>query len=754
MESYRGGRASALGLALLLFITPLVFHRGIASVFNLPQALVLRFGAGLLVFFWLARVLFTRKIQIPWNSLAWPVLAFLMACGFCALFSPDRFTSFFGSYGLWFWGLWSVGSYAVIFFAASHWASHYRMFLKAALLSSFMVSLYAIIQSFGWDPWIWTAPTKGRPSSTLGNPNYLGAFSAMMFPISLYFFFNPRSGFLTKRFAACVAVMNFYACLLSQTRGAWLGLFGGLCLALFLLRKNLKILGKPLSVLMGACVLAGALSLFFSPSASLIIERGQVFFSRREGSAGARLSLWKSAFKIFKDHPLKGVGLDSFGLVFPRYQELQHARLGGRLMIATNAHNEPLQVATTTGLLGFIPYIWLWVGVAILVLKSSENLENNLLVASLAGSILALQIHSFFNFSVSATSAYLWCWMGLAAGQSASQRVYEVPISQRLAAFFLAVCFIVSVFLISLGGRFLLADSAYKQGEAADKARRFLPALMFYRTAKDFEKHYYPAYTRLARTTIAFSKLFRSSSSGTLLHEALRFCAHVYELSPSLPEASHNVGMVYYHISKNLGDDQAKLKAVEFFKKSVKNAPFYPEFWAGLGNALELLGDKEEAMRSWRRALEIAPHYVPAMEALGPYLAKKEVRFYDQEITLKNFPLGRKVALSEAGVQTLKLVNLEEADFSIEMEVVPWEDTFFTLKEGYEPAEDVGWFEFQKKEFLLKGYAVEKIDGTLFLPKRRRLKGRKFLLIIFAKMKDLDPVIGAYARLYVETEKK
>ncbi|HAH31430.1 MAG TPA: hypothetical protein DCL44_03845 [Elusimicrobia bacterium] len=733
------------GLAVLLFFVPLVFFSGLNSPFQLPQTLFLRLGVLALVFLGLAISLFRNRIEIFFPPLALPVLVFVGVMGVSAFFSPDRFTSFFGSHGLWFGGFWSVASYAVIYWIAALHPEKRVRFLAVIMWSSLVAFIYLFCQRVGWDPfWKASAPAY-RFSATFGNPVYMGGFAAMAVPISLYFCLSGR-GWL-RVCAAFICGLNFLLCLISMTRGAWLGLTGGLVLWLFLTRKYWR-----KELLLVALLSAGSVVLsryaVGRGGNEMIWTRAKVMIDSKESSAAARLHLWKSALRISRDHPLAGVGLDLFGDVFPRYQDMTHRRQTGPLQLATNAHNELLQVVATTGIPGLGAYLWLWASILVLLRKAwRQNTGENdrLILAGISASCLALETHAFFNFSVSATSAYLWCWLGILAsyGEKKKMCLLSWPVWVRAAVF--ATAGVVGLLLANIAIRSALADWHYQRGENERVRGRSENALLQYEAARKLNRHFYPAYTRLA---IAHVNLYNKDKRPFHLYAALKSCALANQLFPNLPDTSHNLGLAYQYLHTYLGTPVAE-EAVKYFERSLELAPMYPEFWTRYGTALEQAGHKEQAQKAWLRALEIIPSYVPAMEKLGPYLPKRNVRFIEQEIILRNVPLGLPVRISKSG-QAFKLMNLEDEDYRVIVQIVPTENTPFIVPAGYRSARADFKLELEPVEIDLKANSIAVIDGTLRLPDDSRLRGKKFAFVFFAGLSKFDLPAGAFARLLIE----
>jgi putative inorganic carbon (HCO3(-)) transporter len=64
--------------------------------------------------------------------------------------------------------------------------------------------------------------------------------------------------------------------------------------------------------------------------------------------------IWSTSFRIFWDHPLAGIGFGSFGQFYEHYLKIPSQIFG-------HAHNDFLNVAVDAGIIGLIPFVWLWI---------------------------------------------------------------------------------------------------------------------------------------------------------------------------------------------------------------------------------------------------------------------------------------------------------------------------------------------------------------------------------------------------------
>ena len=102
-------------------------------------------------------------------------------------------------------GIVMLGLYALVFLYCSRHGSFGPWTQNAALLSLTLVSLYAVLQSFGFDPLgLWACirtADKARYLSTIGNVNFLGAYFSLLLPLCGGLYCQGRKRWLLPVFA-------------------------------------------------------------------------------------------------------------------------------------------------------------------------------------------------------------------------------------------------------------------------------------------------------------------------------------------------------------------------------------------------------------------------------------------------------------------------------------------------------------------------------------------------------------------------
>ncbi len=414
----RGLELGALAIAAAIFVmVPVVLDpskilvNADVAYYPLKLEVLMGLSAALLVAV-LGVVVLRRKpfLRVP---VLIPALAFLGVSALSTLFSDNPWYSLFGDR---YDGLLSLAGGVLLFYALTRVLNsplRVRIFLAAGVATAVLVSVFGISQKYGLDMISgWEAPWSvnliERSFSTVGNPITLAAYLTLMMGAAAALCFKAGSWAGRAPWLFALAVIG--ACwLYTDTRGAMLGV--GVALPVILsmgLRRmgTVRPLLAPLAALlagMAAAIVAAAaavgnlalhalLAAILAACLALIAGMGLWLFQRGKrkarlllvplailivaGIAAAaygnstlpdrlttslasdpdvqvRLLSWRDAIPMILERPLLGHGPDNFAAPFlPHISEDLAAVSTGRI---DKAHNDFLQVAATTGLLGSPP---------------------------------------------------------------------------------------------------------------------------------------------------------------------------------------------------------------------------------------------------------------------------------------------------------------------------------------------------------------------------------------------------------------
>jgi len=177
------------------------------------------------------------------------------------------------------------------------------------------------------------------------NPNDLATLSLVALGVALALTFSGPSRTVVRFGAGVSAALLVVVILLTQSRGAFIGLVIGMGLPLIRLGIRRPVLLVPVAVVGLAIGLAMPASVWERLSGiEKLTSESTIAEADPEGSAATRFEVQKVGWQIFLDHPVFGVGLGGYPWVNARYAP----ELG-----TLGTHNTYLNLAAEVGLPGF-----------------------------------------------------------------------------------------------------------------------------------------------------------------------------------------------------------------------------------------------------------------------------------------------------------------------------------------------------------------------------------------------------------------
>jgi len=613
-------RVIFLGLLVLVFFLPLVLDFRLADTFDLAKVTFFRTVVIALGLFWLIKILKSGEVRLTYSPLNLPAVCFVLVGALATIFSINPRLSFWGLYKYYCWGFSSLVGYILIYFVASNNfpKEGVKKLFFFAVLAGGIVAFYGICQYKGVEMFSrMPRDPGGRIWSTLGNPNYLGAFLIMVFPLGLGTLLLSKSRLWRLVLAGVLG--SFFICLLiTLSRAAWLGFGGSLLLFVVVFRRSISKKSLRLSGLILLFLLL-MVPLIFSFMEKGRTQEGLKVFSRITSIVNladpgilARVSSWESSLKMVQKHPLLGTGLDTYYLVFPSYRQLSYLHSSGKDITAGYAHNEFLQALTTTGVLGLVAYLWFWFAFFYVGWKkycSSSRQEEKIILASILASGLALLIQNQFSFSVLTTSTYFWLLAGILVGGTGEPKtkVSKINPSLRLRSILLMVAVAGSLFLTIEAIVPYRADLIYEDGLCYLKAKNQKMAVKRIEEAISLNPY-------VERYNIEIGGIYKELALSSENQKDARYWLKRAEESfqrnaeiyPQQPYSYLNLGTCYMWQAQMLSLDTAD-KAIESLRNALRLDPYFIDGWHNLGKVYGWQGRFDLAIVCYERALEITP---------------------------------------------------------------------------------------------------------------------------------------------------
>jgi len=287
-----------------------------------------------------------------------------------------------------------------IFFSGKDW----KIFFEISLAVSLYVSFYGIAQYY---PDIFGIKVYqagiDRIISTLGNSAYVAIYLVFNAFFAIFLWSRSQSRWL-KMYYAAVAVIDLFAFNLAGTRGTMLGILAGMVIVgLFYI-----VLGKKQKCKIAIAAILIIVPLFFTyiflhpdsklTQSSFLLKR-MADITLSGGTVETRFIGWRAAGKGFLEHPIFGVGMDNYYVVFNKYFNSNYYLYAASEPYFDRSHNAFLDVLVMNGAVGFIIFLGFPVSICFYLFKGYRGgkieLDELLIFLALA---ITYFVHLFFVF--------------------------------------------------------------------------------------------------------------------------------------------------------------------------------------------------------------------------------------------------------------------------------------------------------------------------------------------------------------------
>jgi tetratricopeptide (TPR) repeat protein len=633
------------GWLLVAILLPLWVNLWAAHPFGLSKAVMLRMLVGLELALALATTLLSERG--PWRYVP-PLL--LWSVGLLAVIL--LLASFAGvSLSLSLWGSLERGqgtvtqlSYLVLFLIVAAYCApctRQRRLVIALVVTGVPIVLIAFAQSLGWRPLPLVTDARSPVFATLGRANFVGAYLAMLLPLTLALTTTAQEN--AHRFALAVLAVGEVVVLgLTDARGAWLAAAVGI--AFFAVLAG----GGRLTDRWRYLAWAGLAALILGGPLSAVW-----LSTRQQGSPAARIAIWRSALQLIRERPLLGYGPEALVLVFPRVFPPELVYYQGRQFFVDRAHNWVLDWAVSTGFVGLLAYLLVlivWAVLAGQALQRAKHRRHRLLLVGAVAAVGANLTNNLLSFDVTPTAMASWMLMGLVAA-GVRGRPNPAPIARlspwRKAAA-LVVASLVALSLFFVTGRPLLADVALKRSvdlaragnkqaaiAVAQQAVRRRPTEPTYR--ENLSRLYWdqarrvpkplPWLERAERALLAARDL-RPQDFRLWLAVADFYAAAASDFGANtLPQAdaafaqaarlAPNHAVVYAGWGHIVLEADQPERALPLLQRAVALDTTDPRAYIALGDAELALGRREAALAAYRESVRLEPEWSTAHAALA-----------------------------------------------------------------------------------------------------------------------------------------
>jgi len=431
----------------------LVMWLSINDPFNAPKSWVLSI-TGFWLLGWLA---FNWKQYVQVSALKQATVVsgvFALTLVIAWIATDEKYVGLFGEYGR-KTGLLEYIGLITFLLAASYLIRLDRVskLERSIVFLGTVLGIYGFFQHYKIDFVKWNY-LYNSVLGTLGNPDFAGAIMAILLVLNFGVAIREVHQTWIRAIAGFNVLLLAIVIVFSQARQGLLA--AGLGIAFIALvwiyqrNKRLALGLTAVSILGGISVIAGMLKI--GPLTRLFYKDSVTY----------RGDYWRAAMRMFIHHPLFGVGLDRYGAYFRQYRDATQTLRRGPSVLADAAHDVPLQLAATGGILVLLAFLALtglslWRGVV--ALRNTTG-ASQILVSIIFGAWITYEAQSLISLDNLGIAIWGYILGGALIGLSVLPNTQAEPAikqsqAQPLVSGILAAIFVIISFL------FYQSDSAY-----------------------------------------------------------------------------------------------------------------------------------------------------------------------------------------------------------------------------------------------------------------------------------------------------
>lgn len=275
--------------------------------------------------------------------------------------------------------------------------SDWKKYFNVSIAASVIMSLYAVGQLLGK---VVINQGGSRLDATLGNATYFAIYLVFHIFLALYYLLHETSKNWHKYIYGLVIILEVVILYYTATRGALLGLVGGVLvtgtyLAIkerenkFYRKLSYGLLSLVVVIIVGFIAIKDTEFAKTSPVLSRFRTIGLA-----EIKTQGRYYVWPMAIKGFQEHPVLGWGQEGFNYVFNKYY---NPAMYGQEEWFDRSHNVFLDWLIAGGLLGLLAYLSLYVATLYYVIFKGQSVrvsDRGIIL----GMVCAYVFHNMFVF--------------------------------------------------------------------------------------------------------------------------------------------------------------------------------------------------------------------------------------------------------------------------------------------------------------------------------------------------------------------
>lgn len=547
---------------------------------------------------WLTLIYRNKEYRPKYSPILGSILIFGVIIGLADLFGHYPYKSFWSNYERMegYVTILHLISYFIVVASTLTREKLWDVFLKTSIVVSLLTSFYGLFQLAGK---ITISQGGVRLDGPFGNAAYMAVYILIHIFLILFYWLQSKNKNRNWIYGP-MFVLEIFVLYQTATRGALLGLIGGLFLSGLLLlfgeRENKHIRKVAISFIVAMLVIVGG---FFLIKNTEFVRSSEVLnrfasISLEDKTTKSRFMIWSMAFEGFKESPILGWGQENFNYVFNKYY---NPALFDQEQWFDRAHNVFFDWLIAGGILGLLSYLSIFAAALYMLWRGDEfNIREK---SILTGLFAAYFFHNFFVFDNLMSFILFFTLVGYIHARKVGDKkpiLYTLQLSgwQKVSASMITIVIIIGAFYATVAkpitaNMLLFSTFTYNQ----DDPERILS----FEKAHDLETF---ANSEIAEQAFngAQNIIFSAAKEEVKIANAElteRYLKEEIEKTPDNTRYLLFLGSFYNRVQRY--DD-----AIHYLTEALKSSPRKQSIMIELASAYMAKGEKEKAVQLFKEA--------------------------------------------------------------------------------------------------------------------------------------------------------
>lgn len=589
--------------AIASLLTVFLVFSGLLFPYITSKQLTFNILTEFLIVFWLIFIWKFPSYRPKRSFITWGIAAFLLAITWSCFSSVDPLLSFWGDAER------MLGVFHIIhfFFLYLILITVFRNEKDWQILLGSSVVIATVVSLIG---------LAGNPYSTIGNTAYVSGYIIfnIYFATLLFYRAKGQNWRWSLLIPVLIMLLEFSK---TRTSGAIIGLGISVLFVIFLigvLHQNKKIKIAAWSALAISILI---LTFIFSQQEATWFQNSFLKnLTSKKNTFQTRLVSWEAAAKDFHNHPWFGVGFGNYADIFDRHFNARFYEYSRGDTYFDRAHNNLIDIVSTTGLVGLIAYLSIFIAVAFYLLRIIKQDRHNLEPIILIGLFVAYFIQNLAIFDSLVT--YIGLMISLAYiyylinPNSEKETEKKIPETSLLAIGLLLVLILTNHFNIKPWKTFSGVINGYRllsQGQIMESVSTYQEA---FKNETPLDRDGKNSFLNGLMSNSQFIGALNDEDKKTVIDYALRLSQENLLNNPQDSLMQLQTAQMY-GLAFNFTKDEAYTeKALEHLDLAIALSPQRLPLYFLKANILMMLDRSDEAIALVTKSIEFNPDFPDA----------------------------------------------------------------------------------------------------------------------------------------------